>query len=55
MESQSYAKIQAMYDRLKKEDEFSEKRLREGLAGKERVIRRMSAAKRVFAGQWDDR
>lgn len=50
VESQPTAKIRAMYAELLKEDEFSEERLREGLAGRSRVKGRMSAAKRVFSG-----
>lgn len=51
VESQPTANIRAMHARLLEEDEFSEDRLREGLAGKSRVQGRMSAAKRVFSGQ----
>ena len=42
--------VQAAYKKLLGQEEFSEK-LREGLSGKERVIGRMSTAKRVFSGQ----
>jgi hypothetical protein len=39
-----------MYQKLLREEEFSEAKLREELAGKDRVIGRMSAAKIVFSG-----
>ncbi|TET39692.1 MAG: DUF262 domain-containing protein [Dehalococcoidia bacterium] len=51
VEKQTTARIQAMYNKLLGEEEFSDKKLREGLSGKERVIGRMSTAKRVFSGQ----
>ena len=51
VESKPAASIKVMYDKLLVEEEFSEKKLREGLAGKERVIGRMNTAKRVFSGQ----
>jgi hypothetical protein len=50
LESQSNQNIQAMYKRLLSEEEFSEKLLKEGLAGKPRVIGRMSTAERIFSG-----
>lgn len=49
VESQPASNIKAMYDKLLSEEEFSEKKLREGLAGKDRVIGRMNTAKRVFS------
>lgn len=49
VESQPSANIRAMYARLLQEEEFSEERLREGLAGKTRVKGRMATAKRVFS------
>ena len=51
VESQPTSRIKAMYDKLLAQEEFSEKKLREGLAGKDRVIGRMSTAKRVFSGR----
>jgi len=51
LESKTSHHIQAMYSRLLQNDEFSDTRLSEGLAGKERVIGRMSTARRVFAGE----
>jgi len=51
LESQPEANIETLYNRLKNDDEFSEKRLREGLAGKEKVIGRMSTAQRIFSEQ----
>jgi len=51
IESQPTSSIKTMYDKLLGQEEFSEKKLREGLSGKERVIGRMSTAKRIFSGQ----
>ena len=51
IESQSAARIKAMYEKLLTQEEFSEERLKEGLSGKDRVTGRMSTAKRVFSGQ----
>ncbi len=51
VESQPTSRIKAMYDKLLAQEEFSEKKLREGLSGKERVIGRINTAKRVFSGQ----
>ncbi len=51
VESQPESTVQAMYKKLLTEKEFSEQRLSEGLAGKDRVIGRMSTAKRVFSGR----
>jgi len=51
VESQPKSTVQAMYKKLLTEKEFSEQRLSEGLAGKDRVIGRMSTAKRVFSGR----
>jgi len=48
---QPNSKIHAMYQHLLAQDEFSDKQLREGLSGKERVKGRISTAKRVFSGQ----
>jgi len=50
LESQLNTNIQAMYERLKEEDEFSDEKLREGLSGRDRVVGRISTAKRVFSG-----
>jgi hypothetical protein len=51
VESQSSARIRAMYTELLSTDEFSDDRLREGLAGTARVKGRISTAKRIFSGQ----
>ncbi|MBL7119665.1 MAG: DUF262 domain-containing protein [Dehalococcoidia bacterium] len=51
LESQPNARVKSMYAKLLGEDEFSEQRLSEGLAGKPRVIARMSTAKTIFARQ----
>ncbi len=51
VESQPTSRIKAMYDKLLTQEEFSEEKLREGLAGKERVIGRINTAKSVFSGQ----
>jgi hypothetical protein len=50
LETQSASDIKTMYQKLLREEEFSEAKLREELAGKDRVIGRMSAAKIVFSG-----
>ncbi len=50
VESQPTSRIKAMYDNLLVQEEFSEKKLREGLSGKERVIGRMNTAKKIFSG-----
>ena len=39
-----------MYEALVSSEEFSEYRLKEGLAGRQRVLERMSAAERIFSG-----
>ena len=51
VEKQTTVRIKDMYDKLLGEEEFSETKLREGIAGKERVIGRMNTAKRVFLGR----
>ncbi|GAF80954.1 unnamed protein product, partial [marine sediment metagenome] len=51
IDSKPTSSIKAMYVKLLEQEEFSEKKLREGLAGKDRVIGRMNTAKRVFSGQ----
>jgi len=51
LERQSSVNIKTMYTKLLEEDEYSEERLREGLAGKQRVIGRMNTAKRVFSAK----
>ena len=50
VESQPISRIKTMYDNLLSQEEFSEKKLREGLSGKVRVIGRMNTAKRIFSG-----
>lgn len=51
LESQPTSNTKDMYVKLLNEEEFSEQRLSEGLSRKERVIGRVSTAKRVFSGQ----
>lgn len=51
VERQPTSHIKDMYEKLLAQEEFSEKKLREGLSGKDRVIGRMNTAKRVFSGQ----
>lgn len=53
LEAQTQDTIQSLYKKMLGHYEFSEKRLREGLAGRERVIARMSAANKIFSGQRD--
>lgn len=55
LEAQTQDTIQSLYQKMIGHYEFSEKRLREGLAGRERVIARMSTAKKIFSGQQDDK
>lgn len=55
LETQNQDAIQSLYDKMTDHYEFSEQRLREGLAGKERVIARISTAKKIFSGQQDDK
>jgi len=50
LESQPTTAVKAMYEKLLTEEEFSDEKLREGIAGKDRVIARMNTAKRVFSG-----
>lgn len=50
LEGQIESNIQALYQRLKANEQFSEDNLREGLARKEKVIGRMSIAKGIFSG-----
>jgi hypothetical protein len=49
VERQPTSKIKAMYETMLGLPEFSEEKLREGLAGKERVLGRMSSAKEAFS------
>lgn len=50
LEGQTESNIQALYQKLKDNEQFSEENLKEGLARKEKVIGRMSIAKSVFSG-----
>jgi hypothetical protein len=50
LESQSPAKVRALYDKLPRHEEFTEQKLSEGLAGKLRVKGRIRAAKGIFSG-----
>ncbi|OQY79667.1 MAG: hypothetical protein B6D41_22325 [Chloroflexi bacterium UTCFX4] len=43
-------RVKAMYSRLLEQEEFSDEKLREGLAGRARVISRLNAATSIFAG-----
>lgn len=51
LEAQPDARVRALYEHLLAQEEFSEQRLSEGLAGKTRVIERMSAAEAIFSGR----
>lgn len=51
VESQPNTNVNKMYKKLLKDEELTDDKLREGLAGKDRVIGRISAAKRIFSGQ----
>lgn len=51
LHKQPKSRIRAMYQHLLTQDEFSDKQLREGLSGKERVKGRIATAKRVFSGK----
>lgn len=51
VENQNSLKIKAMYEKLLLQNDFREENLREGLAGRQRVISRIATAKRVFSGQ----
>ena len=51
LEGQTNQHIQSMYKKLLEHDEFSEKKLSEGLSGKQRVTGRIAAAKKTFSGQ----
>lgn len=50
LESKTQEYIQTLYENLKTKEEFSEEKLREGLAGRERLISRMDVATQVFSG-----
>lgn len=51
LESLPVARVVAMYDRLLNSEKFSVDSLSEGLSSREKVIDRLSAAERVFAGK----
>jgi len=51
LEAQPDARVRTFFERLLEQEEFSEQRLSEGLAGKPRVIERMSIAKTIFSGR----
>ncbi len=55
LETQTQDIIQSLYNKMIGHYEFSDVRLREGLAGRERVKGRMSTAKQIFSGQQDDK
>ena len=44
--------VKAMYDKLLTTKAFSPKNLREGIAGKDKVIARLNTSKRIFSGHW---
>lgn len=50
LEGQTEANIQALYHKLRDDYQFSEENLREGLAGREKLIGRMSTSKRILSG-----
>lgn len=50
VESQPNARVQAMYQNLLRDDAFSERKLVEGLAGRQRLIERITVAKKIFSG-----
>lgn len=54
LESQTQDTIQSLYSKMTDHYEFSDRRLREGLSGTERVKARMSTAKRIFSDCQDD-
>jgi hypothetical protein len=51
LEAQTTQINKSLFEKLLVDGEFSEAKLREGLSGKDRVIGRMSAAKRIFSGR----
>lgn len=53
VETQPDAHIKSLYHQLLNEEEFSEQNLSEGLAGKPRVIGRISTAIEIFSGSRD--
>ena len=50
LEKQPNERIQEIYTKLRHEDEFSEENLKEGLASKEKVKKRIKTAIKVFSG-----
>ena len=53
LETQTNEQIWQKFQALVTSEEFSENRLREGLAGRQRVLGRMSTAESIFSGQID--
>jgi hypothetical protein len=51
LESKTQDFVQSLYINLRKQEEFSEEKLSEGLAGREKLITRMDVASRIFAGK----
>jgi len=51
LESQTDSRVQKLYEKLIKDEELSEDKLKEGLSGKERVIGRIEASIEVFSGK----
>lgn len=51
IESFSPKRLHELFEKLISQDEFSEEKLKEGLAGKTRVIGRLSVAEKIFSGK----
>jgi len=51
LESKTQQYVQTLYSTLRRQNEFSEEKLSEGLAGREKLIARMDIAARVFSGK----
>jgi len=51
LEGQPDAHVHSLYNSLLGHEEFSEQRLSEGLSGRQRVISRLSAARKTFSGK----
>lgn len=51
LDTQPSRVVKALYRKLKVHEEFTERKLSEGLSGKPRVIGRIKAAKRIFSGK----
>ncbi|MCI0485814.1 MAG: DUF262 domain-containing protein [Blastocatellia bacterium] len=51
IESEAEEKVNHLYEKLLRQEEFNEENLRQGLAAKTKVIGRMQKAERVFSGE----